>query len=115
MGMSSPPSICNRMLDDQLGKGSTHAAMIPATAPSSYKRGSLPAEHGSELLRHALEHLLHCRGVADEGGTHLEPHWRDVADAASTPQRQSQHMTVWCCLRASGSSGWVKAASAEIL
>ncbi len=40
----------------------------------------LAAEHGSELLRDALEHLLHSSGVADEGSGHLETLGRDVAD-----------------------------------
>ena len=40
----------------------------------------LSPEHGRELLRHALPHLLDGGGVADEGGGHLEPLRRDVAD-----------------------------------
>ena len=40
---------------------------------------SLAAEHGSELLADALEELLDGRTVADEGSTHLEAAWRDVA------------------------------------
>jgi hypothetical protein len=31
-----------------------------------------PPEHGCELLRHALEHLLHCGGVTDEGSCRKE-------------------------------------------
>merc|ERR1719181_32593 len=33
---------------------------------------SLAPEHSSELLGHALEHLLDGGGVANEGGTHLK-------------------------------------------
>uniref|UniRef100_K7F112 Uncharacterized protein n=1 Tax=Pelodiscus sinensis TaxID=13735 RepID=K7F112_PELSI len=40
----------------------------------------LAAEHGGELLRDALEELLDGRAVADEGGRHLQPPGRDVAD-----------------------------------
>merc|ERR1712159_89081 len=40
---------------------------------------SLAPEHSSELLGHALEHLLDGGGVADEGGAHLEALGRDVA------------------------------------
>mmetsp|Transcript_12357 Transcript_12357/g.25957 ORF Transcript_12357/g.25957 Transcript_12357/m.25957 type:complete len:484 (+) Transcript_12357:61-1512(+) len=40
---------------------------------------SLAAEHGSELLGHALEHLLDGGGVANEGGGHLETLGGDVA------------------------------------
>mmetsp|Transcript_18074 Transcript_18074/g.56303 ORF Transcript_18074/g.56303 Transcript_18074/m.56303 type:complete len:279 (+) Transcript_18074:891-1727(+) len=40
----------------------------------------LAAEHGGELLRDALHHLLHARRVADKGDGHLEALWRDVAD-----------------------------------
>ena len=39
----------------------------------------LAAEHGSELLRHALEHLLDGSGVTDKGGGHLESLGGDVA------------------------------------
>mmetsp|Transcript_11297 Transcript_11297/g.27580 ORF Transcript_11297/g.27580 Transcript_11297/m.27580 type:complete len:367 (+) Transcript_11297:16-1116(+) len=39
----------------------------------------LAAEHGGELLGHALEHLLDGGGVADEGGRHLEALGGDVA------------------------------------
>ena len=39
----------------------------------------LATEHGSKLLADALEELLDGGGVADEGGGHLEPSWRDVA------------------------------------
>ena len=40
---------------------------------------SLATEHGSELLRDALEQLLDGGGVADEGGGHLQATGRDVA------------------------------------
>ncbi|KAH8614961.1 hypothetical protein ERJ75_000634400 [Trypanosoma vivax] len=40
----------------------------------------LAAEHGSELLAHAAEHLLDAGVVADEGDSHLEALGRDVAD-----------------------------------
>ncbi len=40
----------------------------------------LSPEHGRELLRHALPDLLDGGGVAHEGGGHLEPLGRDVAD-----------------------------------
>mmetsp|Transcript_58489 Transcript_58489/g.137358 ORF Transcript_58489/g.137358 Transcript_58489/m.137358 type:complete len:401 (+) Transcript_58489:252-1454(+) len=39
----------------------------------------LAAEHARELLRHALEHLLDRRRVADEVDSHLEAFGRDVA------------------------------------
>merc|ERR1719458_2058792 len=39
---------------------------------------SLAPEHSSELLGHALEHLLDGGGVANEGGTHLEALGGDV-------------------------------------
>jgi len=39
----------------------------------------LAPEHGRELLGHALEHLLDCRGVADERGRHLQAPGRYVA------------------------------------
>ncbi|RUS88670.1 hypothetical protein EGW08_003565, partial [Elysia chlorotica] len=32
-----------------------------------------------KLLGHSLEELLYGGGVANEGGRHLEPSWRDVA------------------------------------
>merc|ERR1719389_118021 len=42
----------------------------------------LAAEHAGELFRHALEHLLDRRRVADEAHGHLQALRRDVADAA---------------------------------
>lgn len=41
----------------------------------------LAAEHGSKLLTDALEELLDGRAVADEGGSHLQATWRNVADS----------------------------------
>merc|ERR1719235_606118 len=41
----------------------------------------LAAEHSSEVFSHALEHLLNCRGVAQERHRHLQSLWWDVADA----------------------------------
>merc|ERR1719189_290231 len=41
----------------------------------------LAAEHSSELLTDALEHLLDGGGVAEEGDGHLEALGWDVADA----------------------------------
>mmetsp|Transcript_7109 Transcript_7109/g.44023 ORF Transcript_7109/g.44023 Transcript_7109/m.44023 type:complete len:343 (+) Transcript_7109:2103-3131(+) len=41
---------------------------------------SLAPEHGSELLGHALEHVLHGSGVANEGGGHAQPPGWNVAD-----------------------------------
>mmetsp|Transcript_82162 Transcript_82162/g.249221 ORF Transcript_82162/g.249221 Transcript_82162/m.249221 type:complete len:265 (+) Transcript_82162:148-942(+) len=40
----------------------------------------LAPEHGREVLRHALEHLLDRRGVTGKGHRHLEALGRDVAD-----------------------------------
>merc|ERR1711994_98347 len=40
----------------------------------------LAAEHSSELLTDALEHLLDGGGVAEEGNSHLEALRRDIAD-----------------------------------
>ena len=37
-------------------------------------------EHSSELLADTLEEFLDCSAVADEGGSHLETTWRDVAN-----------------------------------
>jgi len=41
---------------------------------------SLATEHGRELLRDTLEQLLDGRAVTDEGRSHLETSWWDVAD-----------------------------------
>mmetsp|Transcript_27656 Transcript_27656/g.44136 ORF Transcript_27656/g.44136 Transcript_27656/m.44136 type:complete len:399 (-) Transcript_27656:87-1283(-) len=40
----------------------------------------LATEHGSELLRNALEHLLDGGVVSNEGGRHLQALWWDIAD-----------------------------------
>merc|ERR1712087_760889 len=40
----------------------------------------LAAEHGREVLRHALEHLLDCCGIASKGHSHLQALGRDIAD-----------------------------------
>ena len=45
------------------------------------------AEHGREVLRHALEHLLDGRGVSSEGHRHLEALARDPALKKKAPQR----------------------------
>merc|ERR1719265_1588591 len=42
---------------------------------------SLTAEHGSEVLGHALEHLLNGSTVTGESDRHFETLWRNVADA----------------------------------
>ncbi len=55
---------------------------------------SLAPEHGSELLAHALEHLLDGSGVAQEGGRHLEALWRDVTDL-----HENQLVMMFTCLR----------------
>mmetsp|Transcript_15188 Transcript_15188/g.65038 ORF Transcript_15188/g.65038 Transcript_15188/m.65038 type:complete len:483 (-) Transcript_15188:50-1498(-) len=59
-----------------LGFGELHLVHALAGVPV---KESLAAEHGGELLRDALEHLLHGGGVADEGGSHLEALGGDVA------------------------------------
>merc|ERR1711898_51949 len=41
----------------------------------------LAAEHGSKLLRDALEHLLDGSAVTNEGGGHLQTLGGDVADS----------------------------------
>mmetsp|Transcript_7107 Transcript_7107/g.43999 ORF Transcript_7107/g.43999 Transcript_7107/m.43999 type:complete len:507 (+) Transcript_7107:1893-3413(+) len=48
--------------------------------PSVPMQESLAPEHGSELLGHALEHVLHGSGVANEGGGHAQPPGWNVAD-----------------------------------
>ena len=60
-----------------LGLGELH--LVHALTGVPVKEG-LAAEHGRELLGHALEHLLDGGGVADEGGRHLEALGGDVAD-----------------------------------
>ena len=43
---------------------------------------SLAPEHGSELLRDTLEQLLDGSGVTNEGCSHLEATWWDVANSS---------------------------------
>ena len=59
-----------------LSLGELH--LVHALASVPVKEG-LAAEHGSELLANALEHLLDGRGVADESRRHLEALRGDVA------------------------------------
>ncbi|GIX60839.1 cell differentiation protein [Babesia caballi] len=54
--------------------------LVHALAGVPVKEGLAP-EHGGELLRHTLEHVLDGGGVADEGDGHLQALGRDVADA----------------------------------
>merc|ERR1719486_828028 len=42
---------------------------------------SLSSEHGSELFTYTLEHLLDGGGVSEEGNSHLESLWWDIADS----------------------------------
>merc|ERR1719217_185201 len=51
----------------------------------------LPPEHPSEVLGHALEHLLDRRGVPRKGHRHLQPLWWDVADSALDVVRDPLH------------------------
>merc|ERR1712100_434211 len=60
-----------------LSLGELH--LVHALTSVPVKEG-LPAEHGRELLRDALEHLLDSGGVTDEGGGHLEALGGDVTD-----------------------------------
>jgi hypothetical protein len=41
---------------------------------------SFSSEHSSELLSDSLEHLLDGSGVSNEGNSHLESLWWDIAD-----------------------------------
>merc|ERR1719181_648626 len=52
-----------------LGLGELHLVHALASVPV---KESLTPEHSSELLGHALEHLLDGCGVANEGGSHLQ-------------------------------------------
>merc|ERR1719191_392411 len=52
-----------------LGLGELHLVHALTSVPV---KESLAPEHSSELLGHALEHLLDGGGVANEGGTHLQ-------------------------------------------
>jgi hypothetical protein len=60
-----------------LGLGELHLVHALAGVPVEER---LAAEHARELLRHALEHFLDGRGVADEVDRHLETLGGDVAD-----------------------------------
>jgi len=60
-----------------LGLGELH--LVHALAGVPVQEGLAP-EHGSELLGDALKDLLDGGRVANEGGGHLEPTGRDVAD-----------------------------------
>merc|ERR1712070_1297380 len=62
-----------------LGLGELHLVHALAGVPVEE---SLAAEHGGELLRDALHHLLHAGRVAAEADRHLEALGRDVADGA---------------------------------
>merc|ERR1719487_2690237 len=41
----------------------------------------LSSEHSSELFTNSLEHLLDGSGVTEEGNSHLETLWWDIADS----------------------------------
>merc|ERR1719305_2070438 len=41
----------------------------------------LSSEHSSELLTNSLEHLLNGGGVSEEGDSHLETLWWDIANS----------------------------------
>ena len=45
-------------------------------------RESISPEHSGELLGDPLEQLLDGCGVANEGGGHLQPPWRNVANSS---------------------------------
>eukprot|EP00983_Pelagomonas_calceolata_P056318 1144545-Pelagomonas_calceolata.AAC.3 len=63
----------------------THTVMRPSTDCFTQThvpvQEGLASEHGSELLRHALEHLLDGCGVAHKGSRHLQALGGDVAHA----------------------------------
>merc|ERR1719326_2539142 len=62
----------------RLGLGELH--LIHALTSVPVQEG-LAAEHSSEVLGDALEHLLDGSAVACECNSHLQALWRDVADA----------------------------------
>merc|ERR1712131_359824 len=62
-----------------LGLGKLHLVHALACVPVEE---SLSSEHGSELLGDSLEDFLDGGGVADEGGSHLQTSWWDVADSS---------------------------------
>ena len=51
----------------------------------------LPPEHSSKLLSNPLEEFLDCRGVANEGCSHLEASWRDVTNSSLDIVRDPLH------------------------
>merc|ERR1719261_1533925 len=61
-----------------LSLGELHLVHALASVPV---QESLTAEHGSEVLGHALEHLLNGSAVTSESNSHLQTLWRNVADA----------------------------------
>ena len=62
-----------------VGLGLSELHLVHAFASVPMQEG-LAAEHGSELLRHALEQLLDGSAVANEGHGHLQTLRRDVAN-----------------------------------
>merc|ERR1719420_1535337 len=60
-----------------LGLGELHFVHSLSSVPVEE---CFAAEHGGELLAHSFEHILNGGGVPDEGGAHLEPSWRYIAD-----------------------------------
>merc|ERR1719234_225618 len=66
----------NQVVHVALSLGELHLIHALACVPVEE---SFASEHGGELLRNPLEELLDCRGVSDEGGSHLETSWWDVA------------------------------------
>merc|ERR1711953_646016 len=70
--------LTNEVVHVALGLGELHLIHALTSVPV---QECFPAEHGSEELGYALEHLLDRRGVAEESNSHLEPLGRDVAHA----------------------------------
>ena len=62
-----------------VGLGLSELHLVHALTGVPVEEG-LAAEHGGELLTDALEHFLDGRGVANEGGSHLEALGGDVAN-----------------------------------
>mmetsp|Transcript_8948 Transcript_8948/g.24149 ORF Transcript_8948/g.24149 Transcript_8948/m.24149 type:complete len:274 (-) Transcript_8948:278-1099(-) len=63
-----------------VGLGLSEFHLIHALTGVPVEEG-LASEHGSELLRHALEHLLNGSGVAHKGARHLQALGGDIAHA----------------------------------
>merc|ERR1719261_481513 len=61
-----------------LSLGELHLVHTLSSVPM---QEGLTAEHGSEVLGHALEHLLDGGAVTSEGNGHLQTLWRDVTNA----------------------------------